>query len=104
MAQRIISNMRRAKQKITSWLLILAISGFSSNICTTEGGGMMSRDWTPTELQAASEAMKASGNLSYKEFCEETEKSTFTAYCKDADGNLIKISGPFKTKDALRVF
>ncbi len=31
----------------------------------------MSRDWTPAELQAASEAMKASGNLSYEEFCEE---------------------------------
>lgn len=64
---------------------------------------MMSRDWTPAELQAASEAMKTSGNLSYEEFCEETENSTFTAFCKDAGGNLIKISGPFKSKEALRV-
>lgn len=63
----------------------------------------MTKDWTPAELQAASEVMKASGNLSYEEFCEETEKSTFTAFCKDADGNLIKISGPFKSKEALHV-
>lgn len=65
--------------------------------------GMMSRGWTPAELQAANDVMKASGNLSYEDFCEETEKSTFTAFCKDADGNLIKISGPFKSKVALRV-
>lgn len=65
---------------------------------------MMSRDWTPAELQAASEAMKASGNLSYEEFCEETEKSTFTAFCIDADGNLIKICRPFRSKEALRLF
>jgi hypothetical protein len=64
---------------------------------------MMSRGWTPAELQTASEAMKSSGNLSYEEFCEETKKSTFTAYCKDADGNLIKINGPFKSKEALHV-
>ncbi len=31
---------------------------------------MMSRGWTPAELQAASEAMKASGNLSYEGFRE----------------------------------
>lgn len=30
----------------------------------------MSRDWTPQELTAASEAMKASGHMSYDEFCE----------------------------------
>ena len=30
----------------------------------------MSKDWTPAELQAASEAMKAAGHLSYEEFCE----------------------------------
>lgn len=39
--------------------------------------------------------------MGYQEFCEEIEKSTFTAYCKDADDNLIKICGPFKSKDAL---
>ena len=29
----------------------------------------MSRDWTQEEIIAASEAMKAAGNLSYEEFC-----------------------------------
>lgn len=37
----------------------------------------MSKDWTPEELQAASEAMKASGNMGYEEFCEELEKQGF---------------------------
>lgn len=30
----------------------------------------MSKDWTPEELQAASEAMKAMGHMGYEEFCE----------------------------------
>lgn len=34
----------------------------------------MSRDWTPTELTAASAAMKASGNMGYEEFCSELEE------------------------------
>lgn len=58
----------------------------------------MIRDWTPAELHAASEVMKVPGSLSYEEFCGETEKSTFTAYCKDADGNLIKISDRITAK------
>lgn len=29
----------------------------------------MSRDWTPAELAAASDAMKAAGHMSYEEFC-----------------------------------
>lgn len=33
----------------------------------------MSRDWTPEELQAASQAMKAAGHMGYEEFCEELE-------------------------------
>lgn len=33
----------------------------------------MSRDWTPEELQAASEAMKAAGHMGYEEFCEKLE-------------------------------
>ena len=37
----------------------------------------MSKDWTPEELQAASEAIKASGNMGYEEFCEELEKQGF---------------------------
>ena len=31
----------------------------------------MSKDWTPAELAAASEAMKTEGNMSYGEFCAE---------------------------------
>lgn len=31
----------------------------------------MSRDWTPEELQAASEAMKRAGQMGYEEFTEE---------------------------------
>lgn len=31
----------------------------------------MSRDWTPEELQAASKAMQAAGQMSYEEFCEK---------------------------------
>ena len=31
----------------------------------------MSKDWTPGELTAASEAMKAAGHMSYDEFCKE---------------------------------
>ena len=58
----------------------------------------MIRAWTPEELHAASEAMKAPRSLSYEELCGETEKSTFTAYCKDADGNLIKIVDPITAK------
>lgn len=29
----------------------------------------MSKDWTPEQLRAASAAMKASGHMSYEEFC-----------------------------------
>lgn len=61
----------------------------------------MSRDWTEEELQAASKAMKAAGYLSYDEFCEHLDKTIFTAYCKDADNNLIKISGPYNCKEEL---
>ena len=36
----------------------------------------MSRDWTPEELQTASEAMKAAGHMSYEEFVAEGSKQT----------------------------
>ena len=39
----------------------------------------MSKDWTPAELQAASEAMKAAGHMGYEDFCEELERQGFTA-------------------------
>jgi hypothetical protein len=53
------------------------------------------------ELQAASKAMKSAGHLGYEEFCEQFNKTIFTAYCKDADNNLIKISGPYSRKEEL---
>ena len=61
----------------------------------------MNRDWSHEELQAASKAMKAAGHLGYEEFCEQLDKTIFTAYCKDADNNLIKISGPYNCKEEL---
>lgn len=61
----------------------------------------MSRDWTQEELQNASKAMKAAGHLGYEEFCEQLNKAIFTAYCKGADNNLIKISGPYNRKEEL---
>ena len=61
----------------------------------------MSRDWTQEELQNASKAMKAAGHLSYEEFCVQLNKIIFTAFCKDADNNLIKISGPYNRKEEL---
>ena len=73
----------------------LAIILFQSNICS-EGGAAMSRDWTQEELQNASKAMKVAGHLGYEEFCEQLDKNIFTAYCKDTDNNLIKISGRTK--------
>ena len=33
----------------------------------------MSRDWTPEEIQAASDAMKAAGHMSYEEVCAELD-------------------------------
>lgn len=38
----------------------------------------MSRDWTPEELQAVSQAMKEAGNMSYEEFCDELDRGGFT--------------------------
>ena len=34
----------------------------------------MSRDWTPEEIQLASEEMKAAGHMGYEEFCEELDE------------------------------
>ncbi|NLB81783.1 MAG: hypothetical protein GX800_09315 [Clostridiaceae bacterium] len=61
----------------------------------------MSRDWTKEELENASKAMKAAGQLSYEEFCKQLNKTILTAYCKNADENLIKISGPYNCKEEL---
>jgi len=45
--------------------------------------------------------MKAARHLSYEEFCEQLSKTIFTGLCKDADNNLIKISGPCNCKEEL---
>lgn len=39
---------------------------------------LVSRDWTPEELAAASAAMKAAGHMSYEEFCEELARKGFS--------------------------
>ena len=61
----------------------------------------MGRDWTQKELQNASKSMRAARHLGYDEFCEQLDKTIFTAYCKDADNNLITISGPYNGKEEL---
>mgnify|MGYP000878495049 CR=1 FL=1 len=61
----------------------------------------MSRIWTEEELQFASKAMKLAGHLGYEEFCEQLDKTIFTAYCKDIDNNLIKNSGSYNCIEEL---
>jgi hypothetical protein len=61
----------------------------------------LSRDWTQEELQIASKAMKVAGHLGFEEFCGHLDKTIFTAYCKDADNNLITICGPYNCKEEL---
>lgn len=45
----------------------------------------MSRDWTPDELDAVSNAMKAAGQLSYAEFCEMLDRSVFPRCGPESD-------------------
>ena len=45
----------------------------------------MSKDWTPTELQAASEAMKTAGHMSYEEFCEELKSKPLVVVANGSD-------------------
>lgn len=45
----------------------------------------MSKDWTPDELEAASQMMKAAGNMSYDEFCEAIDNGYFTIVSPYAD-------------------
>jgi len=61
----------------------------------------MSKDWTQEELQAASKAIKTAGHLGYADFCEQINMTICTAYCIDADNNLITISGPYNRKEEL---
>ena len=37
----------------------------------------MSKDWTPDEIQIASEIMKAAGHMGYEEFCVELDRIGF---------------------------
>ena len=45
----------------------------------------MSKDWTMVELEAASQIMKASGNMSYEEFCEALDNGYFSNVGKSSD-------------------
>lgn len=45
----------------------------------------MSKDWTPKELENASQIMKASGNMSYEEFCEALDNGYFANVGKSED-------------------
>lgn len=45
----------------------------------------MSKDWTPVELEAASQIMKASGNMSYEEFCKALDNGYFADVGKSVD-------------------
>ena len=46
----------------------------------------MSRDWNPEEIQRASTAMKASGNMDYEEFCIDLAKQCFDRFAKSQRG------------------
>jgi len=68
----------------------------------------MSRDWTPEEIRAASEAMKAAGQPSYEEFSAEVEaakaaKEKVDAFAKlQADGtHFCPRCGLMSVKDRL---
>lgn len=45
----------------------------------------MSKDWTPEELEAASQMMKAAGYMGYEEFCAALDNGYFTATGSSAD-------------------
>lgn len=50
----------------------------------------MSRDWTPAELQAISDIMKARGEMGYEEFCAHLEQCTEkVVVVRLADGDTI---------------
>ena len=56
----------------------------------------MSRDWTPAELQAVSDAMKARGEMGYEEFCQHLELCTekvVVVHLADGDTITTRIHG-----------
>ena len=56
----------------------------------------MSRDWTPAELQAVSDAMRARGEMGYEEFCQHLELCTekvVVVHLADGDTITTRIHG-----------
>ncbi|MBM6976699.1 hypothetical protein [Intestinimonas butyriciproducens] len=56
----------------------------------------MSRDWTPAELQAVSNAMRARGEMGYEEFCAHLEQCTekvVVVHLADGDTITTRIHG-----------
>lgn len=45
----------------------------------------MSKDWTPEELEAASQIMKSAGYPSYEEFCEMMDNGFFAVATAPVD-------------------
>lgn len=50
----------------------------------------MSKDWTPDEIQIASEIMKEAGHMGYEEFCEELDRVCFTVKPTDRAAGQLK--------------
>jgi len=50
----------------------------------------VSRDWTPKELRAASETMKAAGHMSYEEFCEQFPRMMVVENAPSGAGNELQ--------------
>lgn len=50
----------------------------------------MSRDWTPDELQAVSQAMRAAGHMGYEEFCQALEDGTIRVEVISSPGGQLK--------------
>lgn len=56
----------------------------------------MSKDWTPDEIQIASEIMKAAGHMGYEEFCEELDRVGFVV--KPTDRATGQLKPPVRTE------
>ena len=57
---------------------------------------MVSRDWTPAELHAVSDAMRARGEMGYEEFCQHLELCTekvVVVHLADGDTITTRIHG-----------
>ena len=56
----------------------------------------MSKDWTPDEIQIASEIMKEAGHMGYEEFCEELDRVGFAV--KPTDRAAGQLKPPVRTE------